>query len=225
MKRAFLALVLGYAAAGICAAGDNGFVAMFNGKDLSGWEGLPGAWRVENGAIVGESTPERPCKRTHYLYWKGGEPADFILKAKIKLIGGNSGIQFRSAKRPHFDTFGYQADFDAANQYTGCLYQHKRGLVARRGERVIFTETGERKVEKFANFDELLKHVRQNDWNDYEIIARGSHITLRLNGQLMCEVEDHDPQLAREKGIIALQMHQGPPMRVEFKELRIKILK
>ncbi|HID21845.1 MAG TPA: DUF1080 domain-containing protein, partial [Planctomycetaceae bacterium] len=184
-----LALFLGSMAT-VGAAQEPGFVSLFNGKDLSGWEGLPGAWRVENGAIVGESTPERPCKRTHYLYWKGGEPADFVLRAKIKLIGGNSGIQFRSAKRPHFDTFGYQADFDAANRYTGCLYQHQRGLVARRGERVMFTEAGERNVEKFADFDELLKHVRQNEWNDYEIIARGRHITLRLNGRLMCEVED-----------------------------------
>jgi len=225
MRDALTLLVVCGAVGGVSMATEPGFVPIFNGTDLAGWEGKPGAWRVERGAIVGESTPERPCKRTHYLYWTGGEPADFILRAKIKLIGGNSGIQFRSAKRPDFDTFGYQADFDAANQYTGCLYQHKRGLVARRGERVVFTETGQRQVERFADFEGLLKHVRQNDWNDYEIIARGNRLTLRLNGQLMCEVEDRDPQLARRKGIIALQMHQGPPMRVEFKDLRIKVLK
>ena len=225
MRHALALLVVLGTAGGVCMAAEPGFVSMFNGTDLNGWEGKPGAWRVENGAIVGESTPERPCRKTHYLYWTGGEPADFILRAKIKLIGGNSGIQFRSARRPGFDTFGYQADFDAANQYTGCLYQHKRGLVARRGERVVFTETGERKVEKFADEQALLKSVRQNEWNDYEIIARGNRLTLRLNGQLMCEVEDHDPKLARHRGIIALQMHQGPPMRVEFKDLRINVLK
>jgi hypothetical protein len=206
------------------AAGEEGFVAMFNGKDLSGWEGKAGAWRVDSGAIVGESTAENPCRKTHYLYWTGGEPADFIMRCEIKLLGGNSGIQFRSEKRPDFDTFGYQADFDAANQWTGCLFQHQRGAVVTRGTRATISADGQREEQPLANVDELTKKVKNEDWNQYEIVAQGSKVSLRLNGELMCEVDDRDAKLACRRGIIALQMHQGPPMKVQFRNLRIKIL-
>jgi hypothetical protein len=129
------------------------FVSMFNGKDLTGWEGKPGGWRVEEGAITGESTPEKPCRKTHYLIWKGGQPQDFVLRAKVKLSGGNSGIQFRSEARPEFDTDGYQADFDARHEWSGCLYQHRRGAVVKRGKRATISEDGSRKEEAFASFD------------------------------------------------------------------------
>lgn len=207
------------------AAEEEGFVAMFNGKDLTGWEGQSGAWRVEDGAIVGQSTPQQPCKKTHYLYWKGGEPADFIMRATIRLTGGNSGIQFRSERRPEFDTFGYQADFDTTGQWTGCLFQHRRGAVVTRGKKAVVSRNGERQEETFATPEELLKKIKKGAWNDYEIAAQGSKVTLRLNGTLMCEIDDQDEKQACRKGIIALQMHQGPPMKVEFKELRIKVRK
>ncbi len=107
MKRGLVRLAVQlFVASELCFGSEPGFLSMFNGKDLTGWSGKPGSWRVEHGAIVGESAPERPCKKTHYLYWCGGEPADFILGVKIKLLAGNSGIQFRSARRPDFDTFG-----------------------------------------------------------------------------------------------------------------------
>ena len=109
------------------AADEEGFKSMFNGKDLTGWEGKPGGWWVEDGAITSESTKENPCVKHHYLYWQGGEPADFVLRLKYKLVGGNSGIQFRSQRRPNFDTWGYQADMEAGPQWTGCLFQHTRG--------------------------------------------------------------------------------------------------
>ncbi len=203
-------------------AQEEGFVSMFNGKDLTGWEGKPGVWRVEDGAITGESTKENPGTTTHYLYWSGGEPGDFVMRCQIKLIGGNSGIQFRSDKRPNFDTFGYQADFDAKNQWTGCLYQHRRGAVVKRGSIADIAASGERKEKQFATVADLAKKVNDQEWNDYEIVAQGSKITLRINGELMCEVDDRDPKHARQKGIIALQMHQGPPMKVQFRKLRIK---
>ena len=210
----------------LCAAEkcEEGFASMFNGKDLSGWEGLPGAWRVENGAIVGQSTPADPCQRTHYLYWTGGKPADFIFRCDIKLQGGNSGIQFRSEKRPKFDTFGYQADFDAKHVYSGALYQHKRGKVVDRGVRAVIAADGSRTEERFAGADELLKKINDGQWNEYEIVARGNTVTLSLNGVRMCEVVDNHKELACRKGIIAVQMHKGPPMKVQFRNLRIKML-
>lgn len=205
-------------------AEETGFVSMFNGKDLTGWEGKPGGWWVEDGAITAESTKEKPCLKAHYLVWKGGEPADFIMRFQYKLVGGNSGIQFRSQTRPDWDTWGYQADMEAGPQWTGCLFQHSRGGVVMRGKKAVIAEDGSRKEEEFASGKELQKIVKAGDWNDYEIVAQGSRITLKINGQLMCEVDDRDAKLACKKGIIALQMHPGPPMKVQMKDLRIKLL-
>jgi len=119
-----LAALLGTAQS---AEKEKGFVSMFNGKDLTGWEGKPGGWWVEDGTLTSQSTEENPCIKHHYLYWKGGEPADFILRFKYKLVGGNSGVQIRSETRPNWDTWGYQADMEAGKQWTGCLFQHQRG--------------------------------------------------------------------------------------------------
>ena len=223
--RATVFAVVSLALAGTLHADvEPGFVSMFNGKDLTGWEGKPGGWSIDAGAITGQSTRENPCKKHHYLYWKGGEPADFILRLKYKIVGGNSGVQFRSEKRPAFDTHGYQADFEAGATWTGCLFQHDRGGVVMRGNRSVIAEDGSRKEEAFARGADLQAKIKSEDWNDYEIVARGSRITLRVNGELMCEVDDRDAKQACDKGIIALQMHPGPPMKVQFKDLRIKVL-
>jgi len=202
---------------------EDGFVPMFNGQDLTGWEGVAGWWEVRDGAIVAESTPEKPCRRSHYLYWTGGEPADFEMRCLYRIAGqANSGIQFRSKPRPNWDTWGYQADIDTAGAYTGCLYQHERGLVAERGQRVVIDQAGRKTITAFATSAELLKAVKVDDWNEYRILAEGRRIALWINGVLMCEVEDHEEKYALPRGLIALQMHQGPPMRVEFKNLRIR---
>jgi len=199
---------------------------MFNGKDLAGWEGAPGWWEVREGVLTAESTPEKPCKQSHYLYWKGGAPADFEMRCSWRISGqANSGIQFRSETRPNWDTWGYQADLDTAGAYTGCLYQHVRGLVAQRGQKVVIDRAGEKTITAIGDSEKLLAVVRKGDWNEYRILAAGSRIALWINGVLMCEVEDHQEKLALRKGIIALQMHQGPPMKAEFKDLRIRILK
>lgn len=203
---------------------ENGFVSMFNGEDLSGWEGKPGGWWIEDGAITSESTPEKPCIKHHYLYWRGGQPGDFVLRFKFKLVGGNSGVQFRSEPRPEFDTWGYQADMDAENQWIGCLFQHDRGGVVMRGFKATIAEDGTRTEEAFADPAELLKAIHIGDWNEYEVVAEGNHISLSINGTLMCEVEDKDAQYSRAKGLIALQMHPGPPMKVQFKDLRIQVM-
>jgi hypothetical protein len=202
------------------------FKPMFNGKDLSGWEGSPGWWQVKDGVLFSESTPEKPCQKSHYLTWKGGEPGDFEMRCKWRITGpANTGIQFRSKQMPDYDAWGYQADIDAAGQYVGCLYQHERGLVANRGEKVTFDKDGKRAVTTFGKGEDLLKVVKKGDWNEYRIRAEGPNIKLWINGVLMCEVEDYQPKFALPKGIISLQMHQGPPMKAEFKELQIRDLK
>jgi len=199
------------------------FVSMFNGKDLTGWEGKPGGWWVEDGAITSESTAEKPCVKHHYLYWRGGKPADFTMRFKYKLVGGNSGVQFRSQERPEFDTWGYQADMEDGGQWTGCLFQHDRGGVVMRGNKAEIAEDGTRQEREFANPDELMHAVKQGEWNDYEIEAKGSRIVLTISGKRMCEVDDRDAKWACKDGIVALQMHPGPPMKVQFKDLRIKV--
>lgn len=203
-----------------------GFVSMFNGTDLAGWEGKPGAWYVEDGAITAESTAENPCKKHHYLYWRGGEPGDFILRFDYKITGegGNSGVHFRSEARPDFDIWGYQADIEQGPQWTGCLFQHDRGGVVMRGYKAVIDEQGQRREERIADPDELQSHVKTDGWNAYEVVASGNTITLRINGHLMCEVEDRDATYARKEGHIALQMHPGPPMKIQFKNFRIKML-
>jgi hypothetical protein len=224
-----------------------GFVSMFNGKDLSGWEGLPEAWRVEDGALTAESTPEKPCTRAHYLMWRGGKPADFEMRTDFRLqgAGGNSGIQFRSRELPEWDTSGYQADIENGEQWTGCLFEHTRGGIAMRGESVVIEKDGRKTVAPIAIPEAvqklmaesrgsghtlslhvaLLRQVKMGEWNSYTIVARGPEITLKINDTVMAQVNDQQTGLAARDGVIALQMHPGPPMKIQFKNLRITLLK
>jgi hypothetical protein len=211
-------------AAAADAEKEDGFENIFNGRDLSGWEGKPGGWRVEDGAITGESTEAEPCRKHHYLFWAGARPADFILRFEYRITGGNSGLQFRSRKKADWDTWGYQADIEAGDQWSGCLFQHDRGGVVMRGYRAVIKPDGSREEEKFADPEKLQTHIHKGKWNRYEIEARGSKIRLSINGRRMCEADDRHETLACDKGWIALQMHPGPPMKVQFRNLRIKIL-
>ncbi len=202
-----------------------GFTPMFNGKDLTGWDGKPGWWKVEGGVLTAESTPEKPCEAPNYLVWRGGQPSDFELIADFRLSGaGNSGIQLRSKALPNWDTSGYQADMSGNGDLVGFVYEHNRGLIAGRGERVTIGPVGERVVQKLGDPAELLKTYKNEAWNTYRIICRGAEITLFINGTLMCQFTDHDAKQAASKGIIALQMHPGPPMKIEFKNIRRKEL-
>ncbi len=224
----YLTLILSILLQSFIAAPDvnkeEGFVPIFDGKTLKDWDGLPGEWWVEDGTITSQSTPEKPCKNAHYLYWTAKQPGDFILKLEFRLENNNSGIQFRSEKRPNYDIWGYQADMDDTGEWVGCVYQNDRGAVVKRGYRAWIDADGNRKEEQFQDPKELLSLYKPKDWNEYEIRAMGNHIELYINGKLMSEVFDDDKKFARSKGYIALQMHPGPPMKVQFRNIRIKIL-
>ncbi len=195
-------------------------VALFNGNDLTGWDGPEQWWSVVDGVIIAESTEENPCTQTNYLTWTGGKPGDFQLDAEFRISAeANSGIQIRSETRPNHDTWGYQADKTGDGKLVGFLYHHAFGLVAGRGESVTINTEAERNVEVFADAEKLLEHYKKDDWNHYRIICKGPEITLYINGELMCRVTDHNPATAAKNGIIALQMHRGPAMKAEFRNI------
>ena len=200
----------------------DGFTSLFNGRDLSGWDGKPGWWRVEDGLITAESTPEKPCKEHNYLIWRGGEPADFELRFDYRIRGGNSGVQIRSRELPGWDMRGYQADIEDGPQWTGALFEHDRGGVALRGELAVFEPNGARQVTRFADAAALQRIIRTNDWNEYRVVAKGPEIQLFINGVKTAHAVDRQTDKAAARGRIGLQMHPGPPMKVQFRNLRLK---
>ena len=209
-----------------------GWISIFDGTSLKNWEGNPEIWRLENGAIIGTSTPEKPSGTT-YMIWKGGEPKNFELKAEMKLEGAglNSGIQYRSTivpgqARGGFPGLkGYQADFDFANRYTGQLYEQAtpRGIIAWRGQ-VVRAEQGKRPrlLSMLGDPDELKAAIKINDWNQVHIIARGNTLIHMINGRTMSIFIDDDPTMAAAQGVIGLQI-EGTG-KVSFRKLWLKNL-
>ena len=207
----------------------DGFRPLFNGKTLDGWDGDPRFWRVEEGSITGQTTKENPASYNTFLIWRGGKPGDFQLKIEFRMPNpgfANSGVQIRSWEGPKkWQVSGYQPDMDSTDHYTGTCYgENYRGGLAGRGEKVVIGKDGKHKVERFGDAAELAKFIKNRDWNEYDITARGNHITEKVNGHLMCEVVDED-KVARKDGVIALQIHAGPPMKVQFRNVRFKELK
>jgi hypothetical protein len=205
----------------------DGFTSMFNGKNLTGWEGEPGYWSVEDGAITGTTTTAKPLDHPSYLFWKDGQPADFELRASFRFVtpDGNSGINFRSQRLPKWDVKGYQADMETGPSYTGILYEcNQREIVALRGQKVAIDENGHRTVTAVADAAKLQKSIKARDWNEYTIVARGPEIVFTINGVEMCRVIDKQKGKAAAKGCITLQIHPGPAMKVQFKNIRIKNL-
>jgi len=206
----------------------NEFVPIFDGQTLQGWSGKPGFWRVENNALVGETTSEHPLDKNTFLVWEAGQVDDFELHLKFRISGtpqANSGIQFRGFQRADGHVVGYQADIDRAGKWTGALYDEAaRGILAPRGEKARCTAGQKPVVEQIADPDELWSHVKIDDWNDYAITAQGEHITLRINGQITAEIIDQDPAGLDRAGVLALQLHTGPAMKIEFKDIRLKRL-
>jgi len=199
---------------------------LFNGKDLTGWDGDARVWSVENGAIVGH-TKDVPLKNNTFLIWKDGKVSDFKLTLEFKLEGGNSGIQYRSKviDPKEWIVGGYQADMDGANQYTGILYDERgRGILAKRGERLTIDRDGTKETVQFGDATELAKTIHKNDWNTYEINAIGPSLRHTINGKLMSETIDRDREHRATSGILALQVHANlpAPMTVQYRKIRLE---
>ena len=210
-----------------CRAEEDGFKSIFNGTDLAGWKGREDLWSVQDGAITGRTTAEDPIKYNTFLVWDEGKVGDFELHLKFKIDGGNSGIQYRSKliDPEKFIVGGYQADIDAALQYAGINYEERgRGILALRGQRVTVRPGNSKEVESFGDATEIGKVIKSGEWNDYRIVAKGNRLQHYINDTLTSEVIDEDPERGSEEGILALQIHQGPPMVIQFKDLKLKSL-
>jgi hypothetical protein len=212
-----------------------GMKPLFNGKDLTGWDGDPRLWSVSNGALRGETTAEHPAQGNTFIIWKDGAPKDFELRLSFRCnAANNSGIQYRSKHitdgqvRNAWVVRGYQHEIRNENRLpnvSGFIYDEggKRGRICLVGEKAVWGADGKKTITGTlidqAGFLELF---RLDDWNDVVIIARGPRIQHYLNNRLILDFTDHDPQLALKEGVLAFQLHGGKPMWVEFKNVRLK---
>lgn len=209
-------------------AGDKDWKRLFDGESLDGWSCVQsGLFVIEDGAIVAKNTEEDPIPDNRFLVWQGEKPGDFELKLEFKIEGpprANSGIQFRGSIDETGHVIGYQADIDRAGQWLGTLYDEHTGrkVLARRGEKTVIDSAGNRTATNHSDAEELLAKVDLDSWNEYHIIARGNRLVLKINGVLMSEVLDHEDGEFDARGILALQIHKGPPMTIRFRDIRLK---
>ena len=203
---------------------DPASVSLFDGKTLQGWSGLT-KWSVQDGAITGENKADAPIAQNTFLVYE--KPVkDFELTLEFKILGGNSGIQYRSKlfDKDKFVVGGYQADIDANKRYMGINYEERgRGIMAERGEIVAVDAQGKKsRVGSAGDADALLSQIKWEDWNRYKIVAKGHVLQHFINDQLMSEVQDSESAKSAAEGVLALQLHAGPPMKVQFKNIMLK---
>jgi hypothetical protein len=210
----------------------DGFITLFNGRDLAGWTGLAERWSVRDGSISGHQAKDG--SRQTFLVFSGLKVSDFELRLKYRFASpeGNSGIQFRSKiLDPEASVVGgYQADFDAEVEYDGTIYDEAgvagdRGTMSNRGEKTTWDAERRRHVEPLGESDaDLKKLIRRSDWNDVVLVADRNHVVYSINGHVMTDLTDDAPVALRE-GVLALQLHAGFTMDVRFKDVRIKVLR
>jgi len=230
-------LVVSFGAA--VAAAEDGFETIFNGKDLTGWDGDPRLWSVKDGVIRGETTKENPAHGNTFCVWRAGKLKDFVLKIAFRIQNGNSGIQYRSKEHDKWRINGYQAEVENNAGKVGFLYHEGgRGWLVNVGDFMIIDDGGKKNiVSKVADVKALKEagYYKDKDWNEYIIIAQGNFIRHYLNGYPTIALIDNDkvtdPADPKDRkgsireGLLALQIHAGPPMVVEFKDIRIRHLK
>lgn len=204
------------------------FVEIFDGETLEGWDGDPRLWRVEDGAIIGETTEENKIASNSFLIWEGGDVADFELKVAFKLRNHNSGIQYRGfpVEGEPWVVGGYQADIAENPKYMGIAYgERHKGILAHRGQKTLVGEkkTRPKVLAQVGDSDEILSHIDMDGWNEYHIVALGNQCIQMINGVVVSEFYENAED-ALNSGLIALQLHQGPPMQVKFRNIRLRRL-
>jgi hypothetical protein len=225
---------------------EDGFVRIFDGSTLNNWLGDSTYWHVEDSCLVGVVTPATLLKRNTFIIWQGRMPENFDIRVDYKIsAGGNSGINYRSDKIEGFpySLRGYQADLDGANKYTGSNYEErKRTTLASQGEKTLLPPIA-------VSHDSLQAHIANNqwmpkivtgtlgdpavlkaaikidDWNAYRVVVQGNRMQHYINGVLMSDVTDNDTVNRRFSGFLGVQVHVGPPMRIAYRNFRMKKLK
>ncbi len=216
----------------------SGMTLLFNGKDLSDWDGDPRLWSVKDGVIHGETTAENPAHGNTFLIWKAGVLKDFELRLSFRCTAkNNSGIQYRSTHitegkvRNPWVVRGYQHEIRNETDLpsvSGFIYEEggKRGRMCLVGERAIWGADGKKQVTgSLIDGEGYKKLFRLDDWNDVVIIAEGSHLRHYMNNRLIMDCTDNHPELARRQGILALQLHAGKPMWAEYRNIRLRQIK
>ena len=213
------------------------FVKIFNGTDLAGWDGDPLLWSVRDGVIHGETTEEHPAQGNTFIIWKDGVTKDFDLRLSFRCNAtNNSGIQYRSKHiiegnvRNKWVVRGYQHELRNQINFpdiSGFIYDEggKRGRICLVGEKASWETDGKKVTEALIDQDGWKELFKLDDWNDVIIIGKGNHVQHYMNGRLILDFTDNDPDRTLLEGVLALQLHAGKPMWTEFKDIRIKDLK
>ncbi len=211
---------------------------LFNGQDLEGWDGDPRFWRVENGELIGETTAANQAEKNTFLIYRGGEFADFDLQFQYQVTGYNSGVQYRSRELGKWSVGGYQSDFEALHhpsdngpmdRFSGMFFDEQgRMFMGQRGQAVIVrtnTETPKKPhlevIGSVGDSVKLEKTIHRDDWNTMRVVARGFTFTHIINEHVMSVGIDEDTAHRKATGIIAFQLHAGPPMKIRIKDLKI----
>jgi len=206
------------------AADADGFKSLFNGKDLTGWAGDSELWSVEDGCITGKTSGPDHLKYNKFLIWDGGEVGDFEFRCEFRMEGSNnSGVQYRSRhdkKRGDWVVVGYQADIHANPPFTGMLYDEKgRGILCKRGEKVVIGADGKKVTSKL---NVTVEKLDLTEWHELAIVAAGNRIQHALDGKVVADITDNQNSERELKGIIAFQVHRGPAMKVQFRNVRLR---
>ena len=219
MKRLLLLSLLAFSA----ASAQDGFKSLFNGKDLTGWDGNPELWKVENGEIVGNTTGPEQLAYNQFLIWRGGKVKNFELKAKIRQKGNNTGIQYRSSENTDkkWSIRGYQCDIHPNGPYRAMMYEEGgRGIVSQNGQSVVIDPSGVKWLA--GEHDPVEADIAE--WHEYTVIAKGNHLVHQIDGKTTMELTDFEEAKRSLEGLIAFQIHRGPAMEVHIKDVMLKEL-
>ncbi len=238
MRTIICVVVCVLAGQAIAQQSNNQFESLFNGKDLTSWDGDERFWRVEDGAIVGQTTADNKTAKNTFLVYTKDSVDDFELRFSYRVNGGNSGVQYRSELLGKWVVKGLQADFEdtmheGKDKFSGMFFEENgRMFMGQRGDVVFVRSNPEEpkkpKVEKIASVGdpiELEKNIRRDDWNDYVVIAKGNTFIHIINGHVMSIGIDEDELNYRKSGILAWQLHAGAPLKIEMKNVRMRRLK
>lgn len=205
-------------------AAEDGFRPLFNGKDLTGWDGNPALWSVEDGCITGKTQGPESLTYNQFLIWRGGVVKNFELHLKAKHAGNNSGVQYRSKELLEVGKWsvgGYQCDMHPAVPNNAMVYEERaRGIICQNGQSVVIDPEGKRWL---TASHEPVK-IDPAEWHEYTIIAKGNHLIHKIDGKVTVDLVDHEEKARSLEGILAFQIHRGPAMTVQIKDVMIKDL-